>query len=773
MPTGHASLMPTLRRVVLAGTTADRTDGQLLGAFVTDRDADAFGALVRRHGPMVLGVCRRLLADHATADDAFQAVFLVLARRAAAVRPRERVGNWLYGVAYRTALKARAALARRRSREKQVPVMPEPPAAPPRDEWADLRPVLDEELAALPEKLRTPVVLCDLEGRPQREVARALGLPPATLATRLAAARRTLAQRLTRRGVTLPGGVLAALLAAHGASAAVPAGLARALTRAAGAVASGAAYSELVSAGALHLSEGVMRMMTLSKLKALAVAAAVTAALTGGLGLGLAPARGQAPGDAPRPVLRGAAADRPADTPPPAPQPPAAADDITFLRRVCLDLRGTPPTKIETFFFASDADAQKRTKLVNWLLADAGTLAFVQDRLATPVVRYHVRPVKDVKGSEADRIVVLFEATKPVPHVRVLALGADGSPLADAPPAETVRELLFVRDDQAATRVVAWDAVEAEDDPEAPKPHRAFGLKLEDLRKLIDEKNPSRAGPAPPPGAQPLQYDYAAPQAFVVTDGESDLTFLKRVTTAARGTPPTGLEERYFTEDTDPKKREKLLDSLLKEPAVAKRLGDDFKAKMLAAVPRDVLRIRPSTLYYNLVPQSDGKPAAPRPPQPPVWKFEKSFQFDVPPGGVLPEFRFEKTIPLYWTDDGKPFAAPVPPTPKASAEPASPRVAPKLPAPPAARGDRLGKLIDELLAANKSDAEVLEAVTLATAGRLPTETEKRLMLALVAKTADRRAAWLGAVKALVAPGEGGVEWEFHVAPATPAPPKAP
>jgi hypothetical protein len=129
MPTGQADrLMPTLRRVVLARQSAARSDGDLLGAFVTSCDAEAFAELVRRHGPMVLGVCRRVVSDRTTAEDAFQAAFLVLARRAASVRPRERVGNWLYGVAYRTALKARTVLARRRSREKQVDVMPEPTA---------------------------------------------------------------------------------------------------------------------------------------------------------------------------------------------------------------------------------------------------------------------------------------------------------------------------------------------------------------------------------------------------------------------------------------------------------------------------------------------------------------------------------------------------------------------------------------------------------------------------------------------------------------------
>src|SRR5947208_14457740 len=203
---------------------------------------------------MVLGVCRRLVGDRSTADDAFQATFLVLARRAAAVRPREQVGNFLYGVAYRTALKARMVLARRRSREKQVDVMPEPTAPAAHSAWTDLQPVIDEELARLPDKLRLPVVLCDLEGRPQREVAKHLGVPPATLATRLASARRTLARRLTRRGVTLSGGALAGLLTVHGTASAVPHALAHGVARVAEAVADGGALSSLVSAHAVQLS---------------------------------------------------------------------------------------------------------------------------------------------------------------------------------------------------------------------------------------------------------------------------------------------------------------------------------------------------------------------------------------------------------------------------------------------------------------------------------------------------------------------------------------
>src|SRR5262249_11304814 len=141
----------------------DQSDAALLGRFVEQRDGDAFAALVRRHGPMVLGVCRRLLHNPHDAEDAFQATFLVLVRRAAAVRPRALVGAWLHGVACRTALKARTLAARRGRRERQVAEMPEPPPLPP-PAVDDLRPVLDEELSRLSESFRAPIVLCLLEG---------------------------------------------------------------------------------------------------------------------------------------------------------------------------------------------------------------------------------------------------------------------------------------------------------------------------------------------------------------------------------------------------------------------------------------------------------------------------------------------------------------------------------------------------------------------------------------------------------------------------------
>ncbi|MBO0700777.1 MAG: sigma-70 family RNA polymerase sigma factor, partial [Zavarzinella sp.] len=193
-------------------------DGDLVTAFVVRRDPDAFAELVRRHGPMVLGVGRRVLGNVHDAEDAFQATFLVLARRAATVAPRAMVANWLYGVAYRTALEAQRMAARRRAAETRLKNQPRPPAEPAAH--ADLSAVLDQELSRLPDRLRLPVVLCDLDGRTRRDVARQLGVPDGTLSNRLAAGRRLLAKRLTRRGVTLPMAGLAVFLTRTGSPAA-------------------------------------------------------------------------------------------------------------------------------------------------------------------------------------------------------------------------------------------------------------------------------------------------------------------------------------------------------------------------------------------------------------------------------------------------------------------------------------------------------------------------------------------------------------------------
>ena len=166
---------------------------------------------------MVWGVCRRILQDRHEAEDAFQATFLVLARRAACVSPREKLGNWLHGVARRTALKAKAVRARRRGRERPLRVVPA--VGPVRDrtpdEWLSQ---LDRELNGLPEKYRAPIVLCELEGMTHRQAAEQLGWPVGTLSGRLSRARALLARRLSRRGLTLSVSSLTAMFAHDAAS---------------------------------------------------------------------------------------------------------------------------------------------------------------------------------------------------------------------------------------------------------------------------------------------------------------------------------------------------------------------------------------------------------------------------------------------------------------------------------------------------------------------------------------------------------------------------
>jgi RNA polymerase sigma factor (sigma-70 family) len=274
-----------LRRAVLRQDGAGRTDGQLLACFIGQKDEAAFEALVRRHGPMVFGVCRRVARNHHDAEDAFQATFLVLARKASSVRPRERVANWLHGVALRTALKAKALTAKRRGREKQVTEMPEPEAAP-QDQWRDLQPLIDHELNGLPENYRLPILLCDLEGKTIKEATQQLGWPQGTLAGRLARGRKLLAKRLASRRVVLSAGSLAAVVSQNVASAGVPTSLMSSTVKAATLMAAGqATVAGVVPAKVAALMEGVMKVMLITKLKTVTAVLLVVAAVGFGGGL--------------------------------------------------------------------------------------------------------------------------------------------------------------------------------------------------------------------------------------------------------------------------------------------------------------------------------------------------------------------------------------------------------------------------------------------------------------------------------------------------------
>jgi RNA polymerase sigma factor (sigma-70 family) len=261
MPTSPLSVVIQHLLAEVGPEGGGMTDGELLARFRSNRDDHALAALVRRHAPMVWSVCRRLLPHH-DAEDAFQATFLVLVRKAADV-PEQAVAGWLYGVARLTAVRLRATAAKRGRRETQVVTMPEPAVAKARD--ADWQSVLDEELGRLPDHYRGVVVLCDLEGMTRKEAARQLRIPEGSVASRLARARALLAKRLTRRGVVFSAGTIAALLSAGSVSSAPPA-LVASTIKAASLLAAGRAAG-VISAKVAALTDGVMKAMFVTKIK--------------------------------------------------------------------------------------------------------------------------------------------------------------------------------------------------------------------------------------------------------------------------------------------------------------------------------------------------------------------------------------------------------------------------------------------------------------------------------------------------------------------------
>jgi RNA polymerase sigma factor (sigma-70 family) len=258
-------------------TTNEPTDAALLTRFAADGDGRAFAALVERHGGMVLGVCRRLVGHEQDAEDAFQATFLVLARKAGAIRRHESVGPWLYGVAQRVARKARETTARRQIREATLDeALAAGPMADEPD--AEVRAAVNAAVGELAPRFLRPVVLCYFQGQSTEDAARALGCPRGTILSRLARARDRLRVQLARRGVALTAAAVAAALAAQRATAAVPLPLAYTTIQAATPAAAGA-----ISARAAVLAKGVLTAMWVAKVTRVTAVAVVLAA--GGVGL--------------------------------------------------------------------------------------------------------------------------------------------------------------------------------------------------------------------------------------------------------------------------------------------------------------------------------------------------------------------------------------------------------------------------------------------------------------------------------------------------------
>src|SRR5579862_2410619 len=250
-----ADVLTYLRKVCAAQAARDLSDAELLTQFLAKREDAAFAVLVQRHGPMVFSVCQRVLDDCHAAEDAFQATFLVLIRRAAAVHKGKPLGSWLHGVARRIALKARTQTLTRRSRERESSSMPRPE---PLDDatWQELRAILDEEIDRLPEKYRAPIVLCYLEGQTHDKAARELGLPKSSLATRLCRAREMLRSQLVRRGITLSAAMVAGALSEKAVAQPIAALLTIKTVKAAMSVAAGKAVAAgYLSARAVKLAD--------------------------------------------------------------------------------------------------------------------------------------------------------------------------------------------------------------------------------------------------------------------------------------------------------------------------------------------------------------------------------------------------------------------------------------------------------------------------------------------------------------------------------------
>jgi RNA polymerase sigma factor (sigma-70 family) len=278
---GEPDLLLRHIRGLMTAENAELPDQDFLRRVAAGRDEAAFEVLLQRHGPMVLRVCRNVLRDPHAAEDAFQATFIILFRKASSVRKLRSVGSWLYKVAYRTALRARAAAARRKLREAHGTA---PAAADPLDDvtWRELQTILHDELQRLAEKYRAPVVLCCLEGRSRDEAAAQLGWSLGALKGRLERGRELLRARLVRRCVTLSAAVGATLLSEGAANAAVPAALAETTVRAALAFSVGTAG--VVSAEVTTLARGMIRAMFLNRLKVVVASLLVAGIVLAGAG---------------------------------------------------------------------------------------------------------------------------------------------------------------------------------------------------------------------------------------------------------------------------------------------------------------------------------------------------------------------------------------------------------------------------------------------------------------------------------------------------------
>jgi RNA polymerase sigma factor (sigma-70 family) len=344
-----------IRQLTTARHDDDVPDRQLLERFARQRDGDAFDALLKRHGPMVLGVCRSVLHDLHDAEDVFQAAFLLLAKKAGSIHRREAVSGWLYRVAYHLAVRAQANAARRRVLEKRAVTMP--PADPVLDlSLREVRALLFEELEGLPERYRAPLVLCGLEEKSREEAARLLGWSPGAVKGKLERGRELLRARLRRRGVEVPAALTAAALALGSGSGKVSATLIDSTLRAALTVAAGGgAAAGGVSAKVAALVEGASKTMFSGKAKiATILLLAVSAAAAACGALRLRATAADPPAAAQRQAEKPQARE---DRPPPDAQPKSGAQATVEVRGQVLDPEGKPVAGAKLYLAGSTPQA--------------------------------------------------------------------------------------------------------------------------------------------------------------------------------------------------------------------------------------------------------------------------------------------------------------------------------------------------------------------------------------------------------------------------------
>jgi RNA polymerase sigma factor (sigma-70 family) len=286
MASSSDNLIRYIRRLAVHAEQPEAADKALLDRFIANRDERAFTVLVERHAALVLQVCWRILENTHDAQDAFQATFLVLARKAATVHPPEALPAWLHGVARRVALKTRSARLRHRRAERPLTATTVDSRPDPLAELAtrDFLAIVDEEVRRLAEVYRLPVILCCLEGRSIEEAAQQLGWTAGSVKGRLERGRARLHERLVRRGLTLSAALAAVEFSRAGASAAMAARQAASLASAAmNFTAQQTSRTAIVSAQAAALAQGVIKSMALSKLKTATVLTLATCLLVGGL----------------------------------------------------------------------------------------------------------------------------------------------------------------------------------------------------------------------------------------------------------------------------------------------------------------------------------------------------------------------------------------------------------------------------------------------------------------------------------------------------------